>query len=113
MNTTTTKMPEILIIIPKEDEQTLADLKTHAPNDIAIVETKNFDGLVEVVQALVTISASLLPYILQTIKERRKEKKDITVKYNGIEIRLENEEQLEAFMKELIEQEKKNKETDD
>lgn len=78
-------------------------------SNISYVETDNFDGLSELIRAIVTLTASTIPFILKVIREQKDEKKYVTISYKGIEIKAESEEQIEEILRRLIQSENNEK----
>lgn len=75
-------------------------------DNVEIIESKNMMSNGEVIQFVIPLAASTASVIIAWIKAYYAAKKEITVKYKGIEVRGFNEHTAESIIKDLLEKEK-------
>lgn len=91
----------ITILVSINDRFIFNELESTCSSDIEVVETKNFDGLGDIIQAIVAVSSITIPLIYKIIKSHISSKKYISVKYKGVEIKGVSEKNIVEILNKI------------
>jgi hypothetical protein len=76
---------QLLFEIPKTDVEILSTLP---PGSFTVVSKRNFGGGgAEMVECLMTVTATLAPFVTKILLERIRAKRHVVVKVDGMEVR--------------------------
>ena len=79
-------MATIQLELARDDTETLQVLQTAESEPIVVATPDHFEGGAEIISAVVTLTATSLPFIASIIKEHIRSKRYIKVKVKGVEI---------------------------
>ena len=80
-------MQTVMIQAPAEDAAFFDELRKKGVN-VEVIELERFEGLSEVIQAVVTITAAVMPLLIAYFKENTSRAKNRLIIVNGKKIRL-------------------------
>jgi hypothetical protein len=88
----------LMIEMPSDDAEGLEEFARTHPDSVTIARAKRFDGLSDLVQALVVLSPATLPFVSKMVVEKIRSRSKVVVKYRGMELRgLTDATVLEVF----------------
>lgn len=93
----------VAIEVLKEDEGILKDFADKHPKECELIQSKKFQGQAETVQVLITISATVLPFVAKIIIEYIRAKKHVSLKYKGVEVKGISEKNIVEILEKLKE----------
>ena len=97
----------LIIEIPVTDKD---DALSYIPT-ATVVESKAFDGA-QIVALIVALSTAILPSLAKMITAYYNAKKEIRIKYNGLEIQGLNKDNALEILEKFMEEENKNKDVE-
>lgn len=71
----------------KENKFVFNQIEEQYPDSIDFVLSKRFDGLSDIIQAIIELTPVTLPLVVDVINRNIDAKKNMSVTYNGIEIK--------------------------
>ena len=102
----------IAIEINKNDQNILNDLLLKYPNEIQIIDTKQLIGDFGVMHATISLTSMTLPFVTKILLELIRSKKNVSLKYKGVEVKGISEKNVVDVLNNLLEIENKKKAID-
>ena len=93
----------ITLFLEQADKQDLDDLLAALHGEVEIATVKGFDGLSELAQIVVPLTAITATFIYNIVKEKVRSKRYVAIKFQGIEISGVDEERITAVLATVME----------
>ncbi len=92
----------IALEVNQQDKKVFDDLAGKNIENVKILTVKRFDGTSDLIEAIVPLTISALPFITKIILEQIRSKKHVKIKHKGMEIRGISESNVVSIVEELM-----------